>query len=93
MGAQMSWPSNGGGEGRHVFLIEMDAGPDALMRALGPFALHEAKVVGLGLDHGDERMRLRVEAAGVCADLARRLGLKLEALPSVRAVGVGWTCA
>lgn len=89
----MSWPENHGGEGRHVFLIEMDAAPDALMRALGPFALHQAKVVGLGLDYGEERMRLRVEAAGVCADLARRLGLKLEGLPSVRAVGVGWTCA
>lgn len=89
----MTWPANDGDVGRHVFLIEMDAGPDALVRALGPFALHEARVVGLGLDHGDDRMRLRVEAAGVCADLARRLGLKLEALPAVRAVGVGWTCA
>ncbi len=77
-------------EGRHVFLIEMDAAPDALLRALGPFALHDASVTGLELNHRGERMELRVEATGVCAEVAAHLGRKLDALPMVRGVGLGW---
>ncbi|MDB5432782.1 MAG: hypothetical protein JWP35_3898 [Caulobacter sp.] len=76
--------------GRHVFLIEMDAAPDALMRALGPFALHDASVTGLELNHRGERMELRVEATGVCPEVAAHLGRKLDALPMVRGVGLGW---
>ena len=92
----MTWPANRGpanapDEGRRVFLIEMDAAPDALLRALGPFALHEATVTGLDLKRGIDRLELRIEAQGLCAELANRLGLKLQALPSVRAVGMGWT--
>jgi hypothetical protein len=92
----MTWPANAPvamglpQEGRHIFLIEMDAGPDALLRALGPFALHEATVVGLDIEHRDGRQTLRVEATGLCRDLAARLGRKLQALPAVRGVGTGW---
>lgn len=86
----MTWPANAADEGRRVFLVEMDAAPDALLRALGPFALHEATVTGLDLKRGEDRLELRIEAAGLCAELAARLGLKLQALPSVRAVGMGW---
>lgn len=96
MGAQMTWPANASTVipfpqgGRHVFLIEMDAQPDALLRALGPFALHEATVTGLDLEHRDGGQTLRVEAVGLRRDLAARLGRKLEALPVVRGVGLGW---
>ena len=94
----MTWPANAPAAavipfpqgGRHIFLIEMDAEPDALLRALGPFALHEATVTGLDLEHRDGRQTLRVEAVGLCRDLAARLGRKLEALPVVRTVGLGW---
>lgn len=94
----MTWPANSPAAtvipfpqgGRHIFLIEMDAGPDALLRALGPFALHEATVTDLALEHRDGRQTLRVEATGLCRDLAARLGRKLESLPIVRTVGLGW---
>jgi hypothetical protein len=94
----MTWPANARpatvlpfpDEGRHIFLIEMDAGPDALLRALGPFALHEATVTGLDLERRDGRQTLRVEAMGLRRELAARLGRKLEALPVVRTVGLGW---
>ena len=84
----MSWPAND--PGRHVFLIEMDRAPDALVRALGPFALHEATVTSLALAHSPTSMELRVEATGLCQDLAARLGRKLQGMPIVRTVGVGW---
>ena len=76
--------------GRHVFLIEMDDEPDALLRALGPFALHDASVTGLALNRIGERLELRVEARGVDAQVAAHLGRKLGNLPIVRGVGLGW---
>lgn len=93
----MTWPANAPAilpseGGRHVFLIEMDAAPDALLRALGPFALHEATVAGLALRRGEDWLELRIEISGVARDLAARLGRKLEALPIVRTVGLGWRC-
>ncbi len=92
----MSWPANDSdprasdARGRHVFLVEMDAEPDALVRVLGPFALHAARVTGLDLTCTDGRLALRIEAAGVPAELAGRLRVKLQTLPIVRAVGLGW---
>lgn len=93
----MTWPANSSPAlplegGRHVFLIEMDAAPDALLRALGPFALHETTVAGLTLRRGEDWLELRIEISGVARDLAARLGRKLEALPIVRTVGLGWRC-
>jgi hypothetical protein len=90
----MTWPANAAAAfpegGRHIFLIEMENGAEALLRALGPFALHEAVVTALDLEHREGRQTLRVEATGLCGGLAARLGRKLEALPVVRAVGLGW---
>ena len=83
----------GASPGRHIFLIEMDAAPDALLRALGPFALQGASVTGLELSTRGGRMALRVEATGVCADTAARLRQRLGALPSVRGVGLGWSAS
>jgi hypothetical protein len=84
----MTWPANR--PGRHVFLIEMEAAPDAVMRVLGPFALHEAELTALDLTRGEGRLDLRVEAVGFGFDLADRLGRKLRALPVVRGVSLGW---
>ena len=86
----MSWPANRPEGGRHVFLIEMHAEPDAVLRVLGPFALHEAELTALDLTRGEGRLDLRVEAVGVGFDLADRLGRKLRALPVVRGVSLGW---
>ena len=85
----MSWPSNQA-EGRHVFLIELEAAPDAVMRVLGPFALHDAELTALDLTRGEGRLDLRVEAIGFSFDLADHLGRKLRALPVVRGVALGW---
>jgi hypothetical protein len=86
----MTWPANGAEGGRHLFLIEMEAAPDAVMRVLGPFALHEAELTALALTRGEGRLDLRVEAVGFGFDLADRLGRKLRALPVVRGVSLGW---
>ena len=76
--------------GKHLFLIEMDDAPDALLRALGPFALHDFTVTGLGLTRHEDRLELRVEAAGADRVMAAHIGRKLDALPIVRGVGLGW---
>jgi len=85
----MTWPANRA-EGRHVFLIEMEAAPDAVVRVLGPFALHDAELTTLGLTRGEGRLDLRIEAMGLDLELADRLGRKLRALPVVRNVTQGW---
>lgn len=86
----MTWPANRAEGGRHLFLIEMEAAPDAVMRVLGPFALHEAELTTLALTRGEGRLDLRVEAVGFGFELADRLGRKLRALPVVRGVSLGW---
>jgi len=88
----MSWPANqdGQSQGRHVFLVEMDQGPDALLRVLGPFARLGARVTGLDLTDRDSRLDLRIEAQGLAAPIADHLGARLRALPMVRGVGQGW---
>lgn len=87
----MSWPANHDETaGRHVFLVEMDAVPDALLRVLSPFALSGARVIGLDLVDRESRMDLRIEAQGLVTAAADHLGRKLRALPIVRGVGLGW---
>jgi hypothetical protein len=87
----MSWPANrDDGAGRHIFLVEIEPGPDALLRVLSPFALMGARVTGLDLTDGDSRMDLRIEARGLAGPRADHLGRKLRALPMVRGVGQGW---
>lgn len=86
----MTWPANHDPQARHVFLVEMEAGPDSLLRVLGPFALLGARVTGLNLTDRDNRLDLRIEACGLGHDRADQLGRKLRALPMVRGVGQGW---
>ena len=86
----MTWPANRGEGGRHVFIIELYAEPDAVVRVLSPFALHDAELTALDLIRGEGRLDLRVEAVGFGFELADRLGRKLRALPVVRGVSLGW---
>lgn len=86
----MTWPANQDSPRRHVFLVEADQGADVLMRVLSPFALLGARITGLGLTSGGDRMDLRIEVE-LDGGIAGQLGRRLNALPAVRGVGVGWT--
>ena len=85
----MSWPANAP-PARCLFVIELDAVPDALLRALGPFALHEAQLAALELVRREGRLDLRIEATGLDPARADHLGRKLRALPAVRGLAQGW---
>ncbi|MCI3134055.1 hypothetical protein [Phenylobacterium aquaticum] len=87
----MSWPANSDAQaGRHVFLVEMEAGPDALLRVLSPFALMGARVTGLDLTDRETRLDLRIEARGLGQAVAEHLGRRLRAMPTIHGVGQGW---
>lgn len=86
----MTWPANAEASRRHVFLIDADQGSDVLLRVLGPFALMGARITGLGLTAGETRQALRIEVE-LGQDEAGLIGRRLDALPVVRGVGIGWT--
>ncbi len=86
----MTWPANGEPARRHVFLVEADQGSDVLLRVLGPFALMGARIVGLALTPGEDRQALRIEVELGGAETAGLIGRRLDALPAVRGVGLGW---
>ena len=85
----MTWPANVQPSRRHVFLVETDQGPDVLLRVLGPFALMGARIVRLGLTPGEGRQDLRIEVE-LEPDAAGQIGRRLDAMPAVRGVGLGW---
>jgi hypothetical protein len=75
---------------RWVFWVDADTLHDAVHRALGPFAVQGAMLTGLDLEPLEDGLRLRIEAEGVNAEKAAYLGRKLDSLPFVRSVSVGW---
>ena len=87
----MSWPADHGGAGRNwLFLLEVESGTDALLRALSPFPAQGAQVARMALEVNGDTARLEVEAHGLDSDKAAYLRSRLQQVTSVRSVAAGW---
>lgn len=89
----MSWPANTADPSpprAWRFLIELDAGSDALVRTLGPFAHQGAEILRLTLAPSESAVRLEVEAGGLDPGRADHLRRRLAGMPAVRSVSAGW---
>jgi hypothetical protein len=75
---------------RRLFLIEAAASTDALLRILEPFALQQATLAAVTCDAGANAVRIRVEAEGLSDDRAETLRRRLDKLPLVTSVALGW---
>lgn len=77
-------------ERRWVFVLEMAAGGDLLLRALSPFPVQGAAVTRLDLQTVDGLARLEIETGGLPPHRAEHLHARLQALAGVRSVACGW---
>lgn len=75
---------------RRLFVIDADGAADALLRVLEPFALQQARLALVEMAPTEGAVRIRIEADALCDLRADRLRRRLEGLPSVRAVALGW---
>lgn len=75
---------------RRLFVIETDGAADALLRVLEPFALQQASLALVEMAPADGALRIRIEADALCDQRADRLRRRLEGLPAVRSVALGW---
>ncbi|WP_296595022.1 hypothetical protein [Phenylobacterium sp.] len=77
-------------ERKWLFVVEMAAGGDALLRALAPFPVQGADVQRVDLHTEGPTARLEIETAGLGAHRAEHLRARLQALAGVRSVACGW---
>ena len=77
-------------ERRWLFVVEMAAGGDNLLRALAPFPVQGAEVRRLDLQTDGDLARLEIETDGLAAQRAEHLRARLQALAGVRSVACGW---
>jgi len=75
---------------RRLFVIEADGAADALLRILEPFALQQARLATVAMEPAGGGLQVRIEADDLCDQRAERLRRRLEALPAVRSVALGW---
>lgn len=75
---------------RWVFVVEMAAGGDLLLRALAPFPVQGAEVTRLDLQTVGDQARLEIETDSLSARRAEHLHARLQTLAGVRSVACGW---
>ncbi len=76
---------------RRLFLIESVAAGDALLRILEPFALQQAMLSSVAYDAAAVGVAtIRVEAEGLTDERAETLRRRLQKLPLVASVALGW---
>ncbi|HEX4713208.1 hypothetical protein [Phenylobacterium sp.] len=75
---------------RYAFVIEAADAPDALVRVLTLFAVQPLLLAGVTMVRGDVGCAIRIEADGLDAGRAETLLRRLDGLPVVRSVGLGW---
>ena len=73
-----------------VFVLDMAAGGDLLLRALAPFPVQGAEVTRLDLQTDGGRARLEIETHGLAPGRAEHLHARLQALAGVTSVACGW---
>lgn len=73
-----------------LFVLEMAAGADGLLRALTPFPVQGAEVTRVNLQTTGGLARLEIETDGLPAHRAEHLRARLQTLSGVRSVACGW---
>lgn len=86
----MSGEKRGLPERKWLFVLEMAAGGDLLLRALSPFPVQGAEVTRVDLQTDGDLARLEIETGGLGAQRAEHLRTRLQALAGVRSVACGW---
>jgi len=77
-------------ERRWIFVLEMAAGGDLLLRALSPFPVQGAAVTRLDLRTEGGLSLLEIETGGLPPHRAEHLHARLQTLAGVRSVACGW---
>jgi hypothetical protein len=75
---------------RYAFVIEAVEAPDSLVRVLTLFAVQPLTLASVTLVQGDGGCAIRIEADGLDAGRAETLLRRLEGMPVIRSVGLGW---
>jgi hypothetical protein len=75
---------------RHIFLVEAVAAADTLARILGPFIVLEAELTSVDYRADSGVATIRIEVAGLAPGRETLTRHRLEGLPVVRRVGLGW---
>jgi hypothetical protein len=75
---------------RYAYVIEAADAPDALVRVLTLFAVQPLAVASVTMVRGEARCSIRIEADGLDARRAESLLRRLDGLPVVNSVGLGW---
>ncbi|HEX3364515.1 hypothetical protein [Phenylobacterium sp.] len=75
---------------RYAFVIEAADAPDALVRVLTLFAVQPVALASVSMSQAGGRASIRIEAHGLDAQRAETLLRRLDGLPIVRSVGLGW---
>ncbi|THD81696.1 MAG: hypothetical protein E7812_02430 [Phenylobacterium sp.] len=81
------------GAARRCFLIDASTESDALLRVLTPFAVQGVDLLEVTLVRTEGGICVRVETEGLDARRAETLTRRLEGLPVVIRVGLGWRAA
>jgi hypothetical protein len=91
VGARVTWPHNS--EPERVFIIDLPDQAEAVARVLGAFVPHGCRLTGLHLEPRGGPARLTLRTRGLDAQRAEHLRRRLEAMPLVRGVSLGWRAA
>jgi len=75
---------------KRLYLIEGVDVVDALVRVLGLFAVQQARLSNVEFTAHEGRMTLKLEAEELDVDRADYLHRKLQLLPLVTSVAMGW---
>ncbi|MGA0602397.1 hypothetical protein ACO2Q3_16935 [Caulobacter sp. KR2-114] len=75
---------------RRLFVIEALPAADSLLRILEPFALQQARLTAVAMEQAHDALNVRIEAEDLCDQRAERLRRRLQVLPTVRSVALGW---
>jgi hypothetical protein len=78
------------GQTRWRFLVDAHVGSDTLIRVLTPFAVQGAELCDVTLTRTARGLSISLEVEGLGHGRAELLLRRLEALPVVRHVGLGW---
>jgi hypothetical protein len=75
---------------RRLFLVEGEAGWDALSRLLAPFAIQQAQLTDVRYSEAAGRFSARLEVEGLPPQRAESLADRLRQSPAVTSVSFGW---
>jgi ACT domain-containing protein len=76
--------------GRWTFVIEAADSPDSLLRILNPCVVAGAALATVAMDRAARGVRVRIEAEALDEARAQTLRHRLQAIPEVASVAMGW---